>query len=104
MRSSERNYLRKLAHGLDPIVMVGKQGADERVVAALDDALAHHELVKVRFVDFKDSVRDLAAELAASTQAETVSVIGHVAILYRQQADRTLRKIHIPGSFRPESD
>jgi len=35
MNSHERNFLRKRAHELKPVVMVGKSGNDERVNAAL---------------------------------------------------------------------
>jgi RNA-binding protein len=41
------------------IVMVGKNGLEERVIAAMDDALGSHELVKVKFQGLQDEIRPL---------------------------------------------
>ncbi len=98
MNSSTRNYLRKIAHNLQPAVMVGKKGIDEGVVKALDEALIAHELVKVRFQDFKDEVRPLAEELSKKVNASIVTTVGHVAIIYRQNEDPADQVIHIPHS------
>lgn len=96
MNSATRNFLRKRAHDLNPVVMVGKQGGDERVSRALDEALSAHELVKVRFQDFQDEIRPIVESLASSVGAEVVSVVGHVAIVFRQNPEPEDRLIHIP--------
>lgn len=64
MKSNVRNYLRAMAHDLQPIVMVGKEGLSENVVKALDEALACHELVKVKFQANKEDTRDISEDLA----------------------------------------
>lgn len=99
MNSAQRNFLRKRAHELNPVVMVGKQGGDGRVALALDEALSAHELVKVRFQDFQDEIRPIADALAASAHAEIVSVVGHVVIMFRQNQDPDKRIIHIPRTL-----
>ncbi len=96
MDTFARNFLRKRAHTLNPIVMVGKQGVDERVIAAVDEALAHHELIKVKFVDYKEQRREISAMLAEKTSSEVVSVIGNIAILFRVHEDPAQRRYHIP--------
>lgn len=73
--------------------MVGKSGLEERVVAAMNEALGSHELVKVKFQAFKDEIRPLAEELAVKTGSELVSIIGFIATLYRESEDHL---IHIP--------
>lgn len=98
MNSSTRNYLRRIAHNLQPAVMVGKKGVDEGVVKALDEALIAHELVKVRFQDFKDEVRPLAEELTKKVNAAVVTTVGHVAIVFRQNENPDDQIIHIPDS------
>ena len=65
LTGSERKYLRGLAHGLKPIVQVGREGVSPAVVASADAALRAHELVKVRFVGHTDERRELAERLAA---------------------------------------
>ncbi|MDA3833916.1 MAG: YhbY family RNA-binding protein [Spirochaetales bacterium] len=96
MDSYTRNFLRKRAHELKPVVMVGKSGLDERIIQALKQALESHELVKVRFVDYKESRQDLAHKMAADTSAELISVIGNVAIIYREHEDPSERRYHAP--------
>ncbi|MDC7245424.1 MAG: YhbY family RNA-binding protein [Sphaerochaetaceae bacterium] len=96
MNSSTRNHLRKVAHSLSPIVMVGKNGINEKVTLALDEALASHELVKVRFQDYKDETKELAQQLCDSVKASLVGTVGHVAIIFRQNTDPKDRIVHIP--------
>lgn len=96
MDTYTRNYLRKRAHELKPVVMVGKGGVTPQVTEALDQALFSHELVKIRFVDFKAARKSLAAELAEQTDAEVITVIGNTAVLYRMQDDPSLRRYHAP--------
>jgi RNA-binding protein len=77
--------------------MVGKGGVDERIVAALDEALASHELVKVKFQAFKDEKRPLAEQLATDTKSELVGIIGFVATFYR---DSEKHLIHFPREMK----
>ena len=61
LTSKQRAYLRGEAQTIDPIVMIGKDGLTENVTAALDEALTHHELVKVKFQQYKEDVKEIAA-------------------------------------------
>ena len=92
----QRRALRAQAHGLQPIVQVGKEGLSESLLGSVREALSAHELIKVRFVDDKERRRELAAELASAVDAALAGVVGHVAILYRPHPDEAKRKIRIP--------
>ena len=96
LTSSQRKYLRKIGHHLDPIVIIGKQGVTDMLVRAVHDALEHHELVKIRFNEFKDEKRDLAGEIERRTGSQIAGIIGHVALLYKRQQDDEKRKIVFP--------
>ena len=85
MLSSFRANLRSKAQTLDPVVMVGHDGISSGVISALDEALTCHELVKVRFQDFKDQVKPLAGELASATDSELVATTGFTAVYYRKK-------------------
>ena len=78
----QRKALRALAHGLDPVVHVGRAGVTEAVAASVDAALLAHELVKVRLHEPEDK-RGAAAALAAATSAALCGLVGHTVILYR---------------------
>jgi len=88
--------LRGLAHDVHPLVQIGKGGVTDGVIASVNAALDQHELIKVRFLEFKDEKQDLAAQIAQLTGSEQVGMIGHVAIFYREQADPEKRKIQLP--------
>ncbi len=94
----QKKYLRGLAHGAKPVVHIGHQGVTDAVIRAADDALATHELIKVKFVDFKEKAqkRAISGELEARTGADLVGMIGHVGIFYRPQEDPEKRMIALP--------
>ncbi len=87
MQSSFRANLRSKAQTLDPVVMVGHGGISTGVIDALDQALTAHELVKVRFQDFKDQVKVLANQLAQETGSELVATTGFTAVYYRKNEE-----------------
>lgn len=98
LTNNQRAFLRSLANDLKPVVQIGKQGLSEPVLAKIDQELYAHELIKVRFLDYKDERRDIAGEIADRLDANLVAVIGHVAILYRESADSEKRQIVLPGA------
>lgn len=89
LTGKQRSHLRGLAHALDPVVQVGKEGVSAAVVAAVSGALAAHELVKVRVLESSPLSRsDCAVALASATSAETVGEIGRIVMLYLRNPDR----------------
>ncbi len=81
--SKQRKFLEKEAHGLSPIVIIGGAGLSDGLVQMVDDSLFHHELIKVKFNDYKDEKFDLTNEICDKTDATLVRIIGNIAILYR---------------------
>lgn len=89
----QRRHLRKLAHGRKPIVFVGDAGISDPVVAALDQALADHELVKVKLPG-AEGKKELASVLAERSGAHLCGLVGHMAILFRPDPDES--QIELP--------
>ncbi|NOS69934.1 MAG: YhbY family RNA-binding protein [Verrucomicrobia bacterium] len=71
---------------LKPTLKVGKEGLTAAFLAALDDALKHNELLKVKFADLKDQKKELAPQLAEKTGSQLVMRVGNVVVLYRPKA------------------
>jgi RNA-binding protein len=95
LSEKQKKYLRRLAHPMNPIVMLGNAGLTEGVVNELDRALTDHELVKVAARVGARDARDTAlSTLASRTSAELVQRVGHVGVFYRRRAN--LPKILIP--------
>lgn len=91
---NQRRHLSGLGHALQPIVVVGKEGVTEGVVAALKQALLDHELVKVRVGNSATEDRkDVAAELAKSTEAELASVVGKTMLIYKAHPEKPTIKL-----------
>ncbi|MBN1516180.1 YhbY family RNA-binding protein [Candidatus Sumerlaeota bacterium] len=95
LTSQQRKALEQLSHPLRPVVNVGKAGLTEAVSVAADEALESHELIKVKFIAFKEERDTLSTQLAESLKAERVARIGNVAILFRQHPDPKKRKYRI---------
>ncbi len=95
LSEKQRKHLRRLAHPLNPIVLLGNAGLTDGVVSELDRALTDHELVKVSArVGERDARNAALQSLAARTSAELVQRIGHVGVFYRRH--QGLPKILIP--------
>lgn len=93
LKHSQRKKLKALAHDLRPVIQVGKKGLTDELTAAVDAALLDHELIKMKFVGFKEEKRDIISVIAERTGCIVVEVIGHVAILYRPHPDEEKRMI-----------
>ena len=98
LKGFQKRFLRGLAHSLKPVVFVGQKGFTQSLAEAMDDALDHHELVKVKFVDFKEKEKKLTQveQIEKSVPCEMVGLVGHIAIFFRQQSDPEKRKINLP--------
>jgi RNA-binding protein len=88
LSGKQRRHLRALGHGLDPVAHLGKDGLSEAFVAAVDQALGDHELIKIRVLDAAGVDRHHAAEkLAAATGCEVAQVLGNTLLLYRARPE-----------------
>ena len=88
LNGKQRHHLRGLGHELKPIVQVGKAGVDEGVIAAVNQALTDHELVKIKVGEAPDLDRnDVAEEIAKRTGSEVAQVLGNTMLLYRADPD-----------------
>lgn len=95
LTAAQNRFLRGQAHGLKAMLQLGGKGLTDAVVAEVDGALEHHELIKVKVAAADREERDaLITALAGRTDAVLVQRIGHVAVLYRPSPDK--RQIVLP--------
>jgi putative YhbY family RNA-binding protein len=86
MTPAERKALKARAHNLDPILQLGEKGLTDAVVAEIDRALAHHELIKVRAAPLNRDEREVAlASICERTNALPVQHIGKIFVVYRER-------------------
>ncbi|PBJ82104.1 ribosome assembly RNA-binding protein YhbY [Lysobacteraceae bacterium NML93-0399] len=95
LTAAQTRFLRGQAHGIKAMLQVGGKGITDALIAEIDGALEHHELIKVKVGAADRDERDaMIADLAERTGSALVQRIGHVAVLYRQSKDR--RQIVLP--------
>lgn len=81
--------LRILAHTLKPVVIIGQQGLGESVFIEIDQALQHHELIKVRInAEDRHARTSMIDAIGLKLKCGFVQRIGHVAIFYRLNPNR----------------
>ena len=96
----ERRALRRLAHGLRPLVQVGGQGVSDGLVAAVDVALRDHELVKLEIAREREERASLGEFIASRTGSAVAGTIGKMVILYRPARDPDKRRIELSAEAR----
>jgi len=98
LKGFQKKYLRGLAHKMKPVVLIGQKGLTGELIKSADQALERHELIKIKFHEFKEKEQkaEISEELRKKTMAEIAGTIGHIAILYRGQKDPEKKKIFLP--------
>ncbi len=81
----QRRKLRALGHHLEPVVIVGQAGVTPGVVAAVEQALEDHELVKVKIAEGPENRHEAAEHLARESGAELVQLLGRTALLFKKR-------------------
>ena len=81
----QKQYLKGLAHSLDPVVIIGEtKGLTDAVIKEINASLNAHELIKVRvFGDDRQVRMNLIEAICENTLAECVQHIGKLLVLYR---------------------
>jgi RNA-binding protein len=85
LNGKQRRALRALGHHLDPVVLVGQHGVTDAVVAAVDQALHDHELIKVKIHEGPEDRKEAAQRLAEATGSELAQLLGRVALLFKKR-------------------
>ena len=92
LRGKERSYLKSLAHNMDPLIQLGKDGINEGFLNQVDKLLEDHELVKIKVLQNAPVEVDEIVE--EKTGAEFVQKIGKKLTIYRESKEN--KKIELP--------
>ncbi|MGL1959229.1 MAG: ribosome assembly RNA-binding protein YhbY [Colwellia sp.] len=92
LNKKQIQHLKGVAHSLKPIVLLGNNGLTEAVVAEIDYALNHHELIKVKIpTDDRENKALIVEAICRETKATKIQVIGKTLIIYRQSEEQKVR-------------
>jgi RNA-binding protein len=87
-------FLRAKCHDLKAVILLGQKGLTGGVLLELDNALTHHELVKIKLsVDDRDARKQMISEICEKCQAEEVQSIGKTLSVYRVNPDKAILEL-----------
>ncbi len=95
LTSKQRKFLEKTAQPMSPLVIIGGAGLTEEQIKQIQTVIKTHELIKVKFNEYKDEKNELSAAIQEQTDSTLVRIIGNVAIFYKAAekiADRKYEK------------
>ncbi len=94
LTNKQKQFLKGLAHPLKPVVQLGGNGLTEGVVAEIESALNHHELIKVKIpTEDRDEKALIMDAIIGETKSQKVQSIGHILVIYRPSDEK---KISLP--------
>jgi RNA-binding protein len=84
LTGKQKRQLRALGHSLKAVILVGKGEVGESLIKETSEALAAHELIKVKLLESCLMDRhEVADRLATACGAEVAQVLGKTILLYR---------------------
>ncbi|MDO5689840.1 MAG: ribosome assembly RNA-binding protein YhbY [Tissierellia bacterium] len=90
----QRAYLKKLAHDLEPQVLIGKAGITDNLIEQINQTLVKRELIKIKILNNNMQDRqELLDELIDRLQAEFVQEMGSRIVLYRKNPDENILQL-----------
>lgn len=95
LTSKERSTLVKLAHNKRPVMQIGSKGLTEAIELKAEESLKSHELIKMKFIDYKGEKNEIATAICKKCNAAFVRIIGNTAIIYRPAEKQEDRKYGI---------
>lgn len=96
LSKNQAKFLRAKCHDLKAVILMGQKGLTEEVLSELDNALTHHELVKIKLaIDDRDQRKQMIDEICAKTRSQKIQAIGKTVSVYRLNTDKAV--IELPG-------
>ncbi|MSP27365.1 MAG: ribosome assembly RNA-binding protein YhbY [Methylococcales bacterium] len=83
MKAVDKKKLKSDAHSLKPVVMIGQPGLTDAVLAEIELALDHHELIKIKICAERDERKLISEKICTATSAEAIQSIGQIIVIYR---------------------
>lgn len=91
----QKAYLRGLAHHLDPVFQIGKEGISAEMMDGIMSYLNKHELMKVTMLNNSSVSFEEATTIFQGYYIEVVQVIGHIFVLYKH-SQNAKKPIELP--------
>ncbi|MBZ4332005.1 ribosome assembly RNA-binding protein YhbY [Corallococcus interemptor] len=104
LTGKERRHLRALGHHLEPVVIVGSSGVTEGVIAAVEQALNDHELIKVKINEGPEGRHEGADSIAEATGSELAQLLGRTALFFKRRKQKSRFEDILKGPHEPRPE
>ena len=95
LTGKEKRYLRGLASLLNPVVIIGKEGIGEQIIAEIANGINVNELVKIKVgKNSPEEISEIVKVLEDNELGEVVQIIGRNVVLYKKNKKEP--KINLP--------
>lgn len=89
--TKQNQHLRRLAHHLKSVVIVGNAGLTEAVMKEINLAIKTHELVKIKLNGADKAIRNtMVDDISTNCNAHHVQSIGHVAVFFKPSEEKKI--------------
>ncbi|NNE38215.1 MAG: YhbY family RNA-binding protein [Gammaproteobacteria bacterium] len=96
MNNHQKKYLRSLLNNRNVIIWIGQKGLTDAVLNELEQALDHHELVKIKIRNGDKAERDdIIEKICQQSSAIHIQTKGSITAIYRANTDNPV--INLPN-------
>lgn len=88
LTARQKQFLKALAHPLNPLVQIGKEGMSSGIIETVKAELQYHELIKVKIGNNSGLEKHATSQaVAEQTESILVQLIGKVFVLYKSNQE-----------------
>lgn len=89
LTTRQKQFLKGLAHHLNPLVQIGKEGMTSGIIDTVNAELLNHELLKVKIGNNSGLEKhSTSQDVADLTQSNLVQLIGKTFVLYKPNPEK----------------
>ncbi|MBM5721118.1 ribosome assembly RNA-binding protein YhbY [Listeria ivanovii] len=94
LTATQKRFLRKEAHSIQPIFQVGKGSVSPNLIIQVKEALEARELIKISILqNCEEDKQTVAEKISSRTGADIIQVIGRTIILYKRSVNKQQIKL-----------
>lgn len=88
LSNKQVRHLRKLAHSLKPVVIIGDKGLTQAVIEEIDNTLNIHELIKVKVrAEEREERQAIVEQMIQKTASSKVQQVGHIVTIFKRNKE-----------------
>ncbi len=95
LNKKDKYMLRAKSNGLQPVVIIGKDGLSVNTINSINDVLRTKELVKISILKTYVGLekKELADLIASTTNSEVIHIIGRTITIYKKNNEKNAYEI-----------